>query len=142
MNRERLIQIIEAYGALPEHWPEQERDVAQDLLCHDVQAQRLVETLGPVDDALDSYVPDALPHIRTRILASLPHRLWLDRVLEWLFPRELLSNFWRPLLAASLPLVAGLVLGGSVFAVEATDTWEDEIILIALDEGALATSDE
>ncbi len=85
-----------------------------------------------------------MPQLSDKILGNLPQRLWIDRCLEWLLPSvdELLAYFWRPVLAASLPLVAGLLLGSNLFTVEVTESWEDEIVLIALDETRLGEFDE
>ena len=143
MNRERLVQIIDAYGTHSDRWPEEERNAAIKQLQSDPEAQELLADLNIVDNALDKFGIPEMPHLRDKILGNLPRRLWIDRCLEWLLPSvdELLA-FWRPVLAASLPLVAGLLLGSSLFTVEVTESWEDEIVLIALDETRLGEFDE
>jgi hypothetical protein len=74
MTPHRFRQITEAYGALPEHWPEDERAAAKALL-----AQRDPQALAALDDALqlDDYLeaftvtaPDT--HLIRRIIGSAP----------------------------------------------------------------------
>lgn len=135
MDHTRLIQIIEAYGAHPERWPEEERFAAEQLLGDDLDANRLLSIHKLVDRALDSYVVVHPLHLKSKIMANLPGRALIDRWLEWLIPDfdEIRSYFWRPVLAACLPLVTGLLLGSSLLSVDVVDSWEDEIVLIALD---------
>ena len=138
------MQIINAYGTHSDRWPDEERAAAERQLAEDLQAQQLIANMAFVDTALDSYEVFPQPHLRNRILADLPPKLWVDRCLDWLLPSldELWTYFWRPALAASLPLITGLLLGTSLFTVEITDTWEDEIVLIALDESSVGMVDE
>ena len=139
MNHTRLLQIINAYGTNSERWPEEERLAAVHQLEQDSKAQQAIVSLKSLDTALDSYVTAPAPHLRNKILGNL-RKSWVDSCIEWLMPSfdELLAYFWRPVLAASLPLITGLLLGSSLFAVEIADTWEDEIELIALyDSGNL-----
>jgi hypothetical protein len=153
MNHQRLIQIIQAYGTRPENWPAEERADAQALLAanetdpvgsDDYQVRRLLAGEAHIDDALDSYAVTTPLYLRSRILADLPKKLLLDRVLEWLLPDlgELRSYFWRPALVACLPLVIGLMLGNNLFTVDSSEAWEDEIALIALDDSQLVLIDE
>ena len=144
MNHKRLMQIIEAYGTRAEQWPEEERDAAVEQLRHDPRARQLLNSLSIIDIALDSSDATVIPNLRDKILSNLPQRLWIDRCLEWLLPSvdELLAYFWRPVLAASLPLITGFLLGGSLFTAEVTESWEDEIVLIALDETRLGEVNE
>ena len=144
MNHKRLVQIIEAYGTRAEQWPEEEREAVLEQLTNDPEARQLINNLSIVDTALDSSEAIEMPNLRDKILSNLSQHLWIDRCLEWLLPSvdELLAYFWRPVLAASLPLITGLLLGGSLFTGEVTETWEDEIVLIALDETRLGEVNE
>lgn len=133
MNHTRLVQIINAYGTNSDRWPEKERLAALQQLEQNPEAQQAIVNLKSFDAALDSYATAPAPHLRNKILGNL-RKSWVDSCIEWLMPSfdELLAYFWRPVLAASLPLITGLLLGSSLFTVEIADTWEDEVELIAL----------
>jgi hypothetical protein len=133
MNHSRLLQLINAYGKNSDRWPEEERLAALQQLAQDSEARQAIVNLESFDAALDSYVAAPAPHLRNMILGNL-RKSWIDSCIEWLMPSfdELLAYFWRPVLAASLPLITGLLLGSSLFTVDIADTWEDEIELIAL----------
>ena len=83
MTPERFRQLTEAYGALPDHWPQEERAAAQALLAqHDPQA------LAAIEEALqlESFaVPAPDTHLIRRIIASAPAST---------APRRA-SSFWR-----------------------------------------------
>jgi len=133
MNHSRLLQLINAYGTNSDRWPEEERLAALQQLAQDSEARQAIVNLKSFDAALDSYVAAPAPHLRNMILGNL-RKSWIDSCIEWFMPSfdELLAYFWRPVLAASLPLITGLLLGSSLFTVDIADTWEDEIELIAL----------
>jgi hypothetical protein len=71
MNLKRLEQILAAYGAKSERWPEEERPLALALLARDVQAQQLLRDARRLDGLLDS-----LPALESNLdAASLAARL-------------------------------------------------------------------
>jgi hypothetical protein len=71
MNLKRLEQILAAYGAKSERWPEEERPLALALLARDVQAQQLLRDAHRLDGLLDS-----LPALESNLdAASLAARL-------------------------------------------------------------------
>lgn len=66
----------------------------------------------------------------------------LDHFIAWLLPAQPQPAFiWRPALLAALPLIAGLLIGGNLQLDELdyTDTWEDEVTLLALVPDATET---
>jgi hypothetical protein len=69
MNVKRLEQILAAYGAKPERWPEPERNAALALLAHDAHAQRLLREARELDGLLDSLPAQEL-HIDASSLAA------------------------------------------------------------------------
>ena len=69
MNAKRLEQILAAYGAKPERWPEAERDQALALLAQDAHAQRLLREARRLDGLLDS-LPALAPHLDAASLAA------------------------------------------------------------------------
>jgi hypothetical protein len=87
MTPERFRQLTEAYGALPDHWPQEERAAAQALLAqHDPQALAAIEEALQLDEYLESFaVPAPDTHLIRRIIASAPAST---------APRRA-SSFWR-----------------------------------------------
>ena len=144
MNHIRLIEIINAYGAYSERWPHNEREAAIRLLKADVKAQSLINSVRELDLILDKYEVLAEPNLSTKILDNLPRKLWLDRLIDWILPSidDLISYAWRPILAGSLPLIVGLIVGNSLSTTETLDSWEDEISLVSLATSDIGEPDE
>ena len=144
MNHIRLIEIINAYGAYSERWPHNEREAAIRLLKADVKAQSLINSVRELDLILDKYEVLAEPNLSTKILDNLPRKLWLDRLIDWILPSidDFISYAWRPILAGSLPLIVGLIVGNSLSTTETLDSWEDEISLVSLATSDIGEPDE
>ncbi|WP_300551870.1 hypothetical protein [Maricaulis sp.] len=98
MNRERMQDILEAYGADPARWPEAERDAAQDFLLDHPEILAEAHALEAELDALLE-MPDPQPSelLQHRILKSLP-----QPGLVW---------GWRAPVAAAAALVIGVFAG-------------------------------
>lgn len=144
MNHIRLIEIINAYGAYSERWPHNEREDAIRLMETDVKAQSLINSVRELDLILDKYEVLAEPNLSTKILNNLPRKLWLDRLIDWILPSidDFISCAWRPILAGSLPLIVGLIVGNSLSTTETLDSWEDEISLVSLATSDIGEPDE
>ena len=144
MNHIRLIEIINAYGAYSERWPHNEREAAIRLVKADVKAQSLINSVRELDQILDKYEVLAEPNLSTKILDNLPRKLWLDRLIDWILPSidDFISYAWRPILAGSLPLIVGLIVGNSLSTTETLDSWEDEIFLVSLAASDIGEPDE
>ena len=144
MNHIRLIEIINAYGAYSERWPHNEREAAIRLVKADVKAQSLINSVRELDLILDKYEVLADPNLSTKILDNLPRKLWLDRLIDWILPSidDFISYAWRPILAGSLPLIVGLIVGNSLSTTETLDSWEDEISLVSLATSDIGEPDE
>lgn len=69
MNTKRLEQILAAYGAKSERWPELERQDALSLLARDAQAQQLLRDARRLDGLLDS-LPALEPTLDASSLAA------------------------------------------------------------------------
>jgi hypothetical protein len=66
----------------------------------------------------------------------------LDHFIAWLLPTQQQPTIiWRPTLLAVLPLIAGLLIGSNLQLdnLDYTDTWEDEVYLLALVPDATET---
>jgi hypothetical protein len=125
MDRERFARLVAAYGAEPARWPVEERAAARALLRDDPWARERVAGARQLDSWLDSYaVALPAPELEERIVRALPLRP-LDRLLRWLLPAHA-AEFWRPALAACLPLALGLWLGAALAPVSDSSAWEEE----------------
>ena len=73
MTLARLRELLDAYGADPERWPQEERDAACALLAQSVQAQRRHEASARLDAVLNlAPAHAASPALVERILAAVP----------------------------------------------------------------------
>ena len=146
MNLQRFEQLIGAYGSNPERWPLGERQAATDFLTTSTEAQNLALIERRLDQQLDLSEPAQkdLSQLRGLIVSkTLALRgeqfsaresiLMLDKLLDWLLPAGPIQ-FWRPALAASLPLIVGGLLGMSIDTnqFESVDSWEDELEIMAI----------
>lgn len=141
MNIDRFTQILEAYGTREANWPEDERHDAMRLLQSSDSCSALLQSHQSLDDLLDDYQPRASLLSSRHILRCLPQPL-IDRFISWLIPGQG-ENLWRPLLAGTLPLVVGVIIGTSSLGDlpgseinESATIWEDEIYLLVLDDSA------
>jgi len=153
VNLQRFSQIINAYGAKTESWPAEERHEAAEFLRRNNEARNLIKAEMLLDQQLDDYslgdidVNWLTNNIVTTIAAQTQSDLqselrskepttlsgFLDRLLDWLLPVEPIQ-FWRPALAASLPLIVGGLLGMTIdiSQLDSSDYWEDELEIMAI----------
>lgn len=145
MDHDTFTRLLERYGTTESNWPAELRAEAGRYLASNRDAQSLMARFRPLDDALDRYEvrPDNI-RLRAAILArvdglppSTRPRNVLDAIIGWLLPDLHDSRaLWRPVLAASLPLMAGIIIGSTftIDALDTTDSWDEEIQLLALEE--------
>ncbi|WP_282009557.1 hypothetical protein [Brevundimonas aveniformis] len=102
---ERFEQIIEAYGANPRHWPEQERAAAEHLVAHSEAARAMLASAAELDAWLDA-APDPVPSdlLAHRVLKAAPRP---NRTFGWAS-----GAGWAA--AAAAGLVLGLSWGQQV----------------------------
>lgn len=76
MTLERLVEIVEAYGASAARWPLAEREVAQAFVSRDRQARALIDEARHLDSILDAS-PESIPSeaLIARIMAARPRAL-------------------------------------------------------------------
>jgi hypothetical protein len=73
MTLARLGELLDAYGANPEHWPPEEREAACALLAQSADAQRRREASAQLDTILNlAPAHAASPALCERILAAAP----------------------------------------------------------------------
>ena len=93
---ERLRELLDAYGAQPERWPDAERAAAQALIGRSAAARALWKEAREVDLLLGAVSVEPEPALVTRVLAAAPRRA---------APRRS-----RRALTAAVPLAAAAVL--------------------------------
>ena len=125
---DRLIVVIEAYGADPTNWPLEDRQQFSDIDLNEVELSELRTDANAVDNWLmESQIESKLDAdvVATRVLAArlgsrtMTHKVSAsnndsgvtDRLVELLT-----GSFWRPVVAASMPLAIGIVIGATTLA--------------------------
>lgn len=140
MELERFRVLVEAYGAAPEHWPDEDREAAQALLAESEDARTLLREAELLDGALDLVeAPAPSPELARRVEDMVYQRPaatarrpiagpWLaHRLRAW-------RAAWRPaVLAASGAL--GLAVGIAAAQPTPTSTAFDTVELSALAGG-------
>ncbi|MCB1647500.1 MAG: hypothetical protein KDI36_18705 [Pseudomonadales bacterium] len=139
MDPDRFRTIVEAFGADPERWPEAERTAAQAFLASSPQAQQLLAAEQDLDALLDTVPAPAIADQSAGILARLPvaEPALIERLTDWLIPERMsFATFFRPALAAALPLLAGIYLGPMINLTdtETVNYWDEEVYLLTLED--------
>lgn len=141
MNIKQLTLIFEVYGSQPEGWPIDKVEEIYDLLKTNSDAISLKKEFDEMDQVLNElYLPD-FDNLTELILdRQLPERnsnLATD-FLNWLWPiNPSIRFFWRPISAASLPLLFGIFLSnyfsfGINYKSSDSEYWIEELTLMAL----------
>ena len=118
MNLDRFKRLIDAAGASPDRWPGKEREEALALLNISPEARQQLEQAEALDTLLDGFTVPADTAQQQRLARSIMESTAirpdpLSRLIEWLLPPDAgsLRLWWRPILAASMPLIAGIAIG-------------------------------
>ncbi|GAB5413584.1 MAG: hypothetical protein Cons2KO_11870 [Congregibacter sp.] len=108
MNRDEAKALLDAYGADAEKWPAERRQALALFLDGDDAAADILKEARQLDQVLATY---ELPGVdlADQILDALPQS-GLERLLNWLMPVPA-SLWWRPAMAAALPLAIGVCIG-------------------------------
>jgi hypothetical protein len=107
MDQDRFDRLVEAFGAAPWRWPEDERDAAMRLAQESPAAAAKLARARTLDDALDVWSLAGAPWVlRERIVGSAP---------GWRIPVFRRPRFWW----ASAGLASACALGVVVGAVAA-----------------------
>lgn len=108
MTMARVQQLLDAYGAMPSHWPQEEREHALRLLARSSQAALALQRAAQLDDLLNQVKPlTPSPQLLASVLAdarSLSGRSWGDSF--WPF-----GSLWQPVGVMACAVMLGLVLG-------------------------------
>ena len=146
MDIREFTSLLETYGTLDANWPDPVREIAVVYRDANPEAAKLVDRYAPLDEALMRYeVPVSETRIRSNILSRINTRTsskyLVDRITGWLLPDLTdIHAIWRPALIASLPLIIGVILGSTVSlgTTDNTDTWDNEISLVALSDNSVS----
>ena len=108
MDPERFRFLLDAYGSDSRHWPAEERPAMEAFLAENAEAEVWRREAQALDLALSGYSVESFD-LTDRILGSVP-RSALEQVLDWLLPEEPRA-WWRPAVAAAIPLFLGIAIG-------------------------------
>ena len=107
MNKDRFLDIIEAYGSDPRRWPAAERDDALALVRSDAELAVVLREADRLDALLDESRPLAPSlALRSRVIAGAPRGRAAPRRFGW----------WAPGAGLAAAGVAGVVFGASLLA--------------------------
>jgi hypothetical protein len=125
----RAKEILNAYGAEPKRWPEDERGDLLQLLAQSPELQALRETASQLDDLLDEWQPEVINHTDI-LVGSLPAQTqpkqhWAEQ-LAAIFLSGLLG--WRQAALAAAPLTLGFIWG--LLGEPPSDDWSEAEFLI------------
>ena len=121
-SQKRAMDVIAAFGAEQSAWPEAERAATLDALQSDDQVRQVLNEEAALDSLLQQSARVATldgAQVAKQIARRLPQQLTvsqrLSRGLE-LVAELLSSDVWKPALAASLTLSAGIAVGSTTYA--------------------------
>ena len=142
MTLHKLTDILESYGCDTSRWPEGDRQQCLDLIATDSQASALYQQFVSLENQLDHLQAPDFSGLEQKVLQQqLPKRApkLSDRLVNWLLPSAGSHNYWRPALAACLPLVMGIMVGnfssvGSNTSDDGFQYWEDELMMLSFSE--------
>jgi anti-sigma factor RsiW len=139
MQIEEFTEMLDRCGSDVAAWPAHQRAAMEALLERDSAARHALASARRLTERLDAYaVP--VPDLSARILAALPAAAparrrdsLAERLQRWLLPSQP-AEWWRPALAAALPLCLGIVVGAATpppAATAASGAWslQEQILL-------------
>ncbi|HOT09860.1 MAG TPA: hypothetical protein PK710_08825 [Polyangiaceae bacterium] len=138
---DRFAELVEAYGANPKRWPEDERDAALMWLESSEDARRLVEEANHLDRWLESagsITPS--PALKGRIMAQMPRvsevplspwMRWVERI--WPF-----GPTWQPVAALVAAAMLGVTFGVVMPESDESSSGGMVVAEVLLDMGDLA----
>lgn len=109
-NERELAEALDRWGSDLDDWPNSAASEARRLLQSSPEAARLMQETAALEIELTQLREHrATPGLDERILAELPVRDGIQRILDWLT-----GALWRPALAATIPLAFGFILGTTI----------------------------
>ncbi|MGB1273745.1 MAG: hypothetical protein ACPG5X_05815 [Luminiphilus sp.] len=126
-THKRALNVIAAYGAEQSAWPEEERGATLDALQSSDQLTEMLREAASLDRLLQRSARVATldgAHLAQQIAHRVPQQLTLSQRLSRrleVVAESLSSDAWKPALAASLTLSAGLAVGSTTY--EPVEDW-------------------
>jgi hypothetical protein len=123
----RALNVIAAYGAEQSAWPESERGATLDALQSSEQRKEVLSEEASIDSLLQRSARVATldgANLAQQIVDRVPQQLTLSQRLSRrleVVAESLSSDVWKPALAASLTLSAGLAVGSTTY--EPVEDW-------------------
>ena len=120
-SQKRSTDIIAAYGAEQSAWPEAERGATLDALQSSDELRQLLSEEASLDSLLQQSARVATldaTQVAQQIAHGLPQQLTLSQRLSRgleVVAESLSSDIWKPALAASLTLSAGIAVGSTTY---------------------------
>ena len=112
LSLERAAALLDAYGALPDRWPEAEREAMLALLAKSPELRAQRDAAAGLDSLLDLWDPQ--PQVHTFSLPeSLPSQQPSERRSRATFINDLLNPLvgWQRLAFAATPIMIGFFWG-------------------------------
>lgn len=111
LSLERAIALLDAYGALPDRWPEAEREAMLALLAKSPELRAQRDTVASLDSLLDLWDPQRQVHTFS-LPASLPSQQSPERRWRATFINDLSPLVgWQRLAFAATPIMIGFFWG-------------------------------
>jgi hypothetical protein len=126
-SHKRALNVIAAYGAEQSAWPEEDRGATLDALQSSDQLTEMLSEAASLDSLLQRSARVATldgAHLAQQIAHRVPQQLTLSQRLSRrleVVAESLSSDAWKPALAASLTLSAGLAVGSTTY--EPVEDW-------------------
>jgi hypothetical protein len=126
-SHKRALNVIAAYGAEQSAWPEEDRGATLDALQSSDQLTEMLSEAASLDILLQRSARVATldgAHLAQQIAHRVPQQLTLSQRLSRrleVVAESLSSDAWKPALAASLTLSAGLAVGSTTY--EPVEDW-------------------
>ena len=120
-SQKRAKDVIAAFGAEQSAWPEAERAATLDALQSNDQVRQVLNEEAALDSLLQQSARVATldgAQVAQQIARRLPQQLTLSQRLSRgleLVAELLSSDVWKPALAASLTLSAGIAVGSTMY---------------------------
>ena len=126
-SQKRATDVIAAYGAEQSAWPDAERAATLDALQSSDELRQMLSEEASLDSLLEQSARMATlnaTQVAQKIADGLPQQLTLSQRLSRgleVVAESFSSDVWKPALAASLTLSAGIVFGSTTY--EPVEDW-------------------
>ena len=126
-SQKRAADVIAAYGAEHSAWPDAERAATLDALQSSDELRQILSEEASLDSLLQQSARVATldaTQVAQKIAGGLPQQLTLSQRLSRgleVVAESFSSDVWKPALAASLTLSAGIAVGSTTY--EPVEDW-------------------